>query len=62
MHPPYTHSSALTANVLGFWGGIVWNIAVARVCQLYPRAVPAVLLEKFFRYVELFLFHSIAAT
>lgn len=39
----------LHSNVLGFWGGISWNIAVARVCQLYPRAAPAVILEKFFR-------------
>jgi poly(A) polymerase len=36
------------SNVLGFFGGITWAIVVARTCQLYPNATPAVLLQKFF--------------
>jgi poly(A) polymerase len=37
------------SNVLGFLGGVSWAILVAKICQLYPNAVPATLLEKFFR-------------
>jgi poly(A) polymerase len=33
----------------GFLGGIHWAIMVARVCQIYPRAVPSVLVMKFFQ-------------
>jgi len=37
------------SNVLGFLGGVSWAILVARVCQLFPNALPSVLIEKFFR-------------
>ncbi|KAI6186794.1 Poly(A) polymerase and Nucleotidyltransferase domain containing protein [Aphelenchoides besseyi] len=36
------------SNSLGFFGGITWAILVARTCQLYPLATPAILLSKFF--------------
>lgn len=38
----------LYSNALGFFGGVTWAMLVARICQLYPNAVAATLVHKFF--------------
>ena len=39
----------LKNNMLGYFGGIVWAILVARVCQLYPNQSAAVIVARFFK-------------
>ncbi|EXJ61639.1 hypothetical protein A1O7_02068 [Cladophialophora yegresii CBS 114405] len=39
---------AVYANIVGYPGGIAWALMVARVCQFYPHAVGATLVDRFF--------------
>ncbi|KAI1326022.1 Poly(A) polymerase central domain-containing protein [Xylariaceae sp. FL0255] len=43
---------AIYANIIGFPGGVVWAMMVARVCQLYPKATAAVIVAKFFLVIK----------
>ena len=36
-------------QVSGFLGGINWALLVARICQLFPNALPNMLVSRFFR-------------
>jgi poly(A) polymerase len=40
------------SNVVGFLGGVSWALLVARICQLYPNALPSTLVSRFFRVYE----------
>ncbi|KAJ1911012.1 polynucleotide adenylyltransferase [Tieghemiomyces parasiticus] len=40
---------AIYSNVMGFFGGVVWAMLVARVCQLYPNACAGAIVSRFFR-------------
>lgn len=40
-------------QVTGFLGGINWALLVARICQLYPNALPSMLVSRFFRVYNL---------
>ncbi|KAL9330312.1 hypothetical protein ACSQ67_005315 [Phaseolus vulgaris] len=39
----------VTDQVTGFLGGINWALLVALICQLFPNAVPNMLVSRFFR-------------
>ncbi|KAI0019020.1 Poly(A) polymerase [Xylariomycetidae sp. FL0641] len=43
---------AIYANIVGFPGGVVWAMLVARVCQLYPKAAGATIVSKFFHIIK----------
>lgn len=43
---------AVYANIMGFPGGVAWAMLVARVCQLYPKAAPSVIVNKFFLIIS----------
>lgn len=40
------------ANVYGYLGGVSWALLVARICQLYPNALPSTLVSRFFRVFD----------
>lgn len=44
----WAQQRAVYGNVFGFPGGVAWAMLVARICQLYPNAVSATIVEKFF--------------
>lgn len=44
----WAQQRAVYGNVFGFPGGVAWAMLVARICQLYPNAVSAIIVEKFF--------------
>lgn len=44
----WAKARAVYGNVIGFPGGIAWAMLVARICQLYPKAISAVVVSKFF--------------
>lgn len=45
----WAQSRAVYGNVFGFPGGVAWAMLVARICQLYPNTVGALIVEKFFQ-------------
>lgn len=48
----WAQQRAIYSNVMGFPGGVAWAMLVARICQLYPNAVSAVVIAKFFRILS----------
>lgn len=47
----WAKSRGIYSNSLGFLGGITWAIMVARICQLYPNASSAVIVNRFFKII-----------
>ncbi|EMC92029.1 hypothetical protein BAUCODRAFT_78629 [Baudoinia panamericana UAMH 10762] len=43
---------AIYGNIVGYPGGVAWAILVARVCQLYPKAVAPLIVQRFFFIVK----------
>lgn len=41
------------SNVFGYLGGVSWAILVARICQLYPNALPATVVNRFFQFYHM---------
>ncbi|OTB04930.1 hypothetical protein M426DRAFT_144660 [Hypoxylon sp. CI-4A] len=48
----WAQQRAIYANIIGFPGGVVWAMMVARVCQLYPKAASATIVAKFFQIMK----------
>ncbi|KAL2271541.1 hypothetical protein VTJ83DRAFT_912 [Remersonia thermophila] len=47
----WAQRKAIYANIMGYPGGVAWAMMVARVCQLYPKATSAVIVNKFFNII-----------
>ncbi|KAK5076372.1 polynucleotide adenylyltransferase [Lithohypha guttulata] len=43
---------AIYANIVGYPGGVAWAMLVGRVCQMYPKAIGATLVHKFFNVLK----------
>eukprot|EP01102_Stenamoeba_stenopodia_P017799 TRINITY_DN642_c0_g3_i5.p1 TRINITY_DN642_c0_g3~~TRINITY_DN642_c0_g3_i5.p1 ORF type:complete len:555 (+),score=87.59 TRINITY_DN642_c0_g3_i5:303-1967(+) len=48
----WAKNRGIYSNAMGYLGGVAWALLVARICQLYPRAVPSTLVSRFFRVYE----------
>lgn len=44
----WAQNRAIYGNIVGYPGGVAWAMLVARVCQMYPQAIGATLVHKFF--------------
>jgi poly(A) polymerase len=48
----WAQRKAIYANIMGYPGGVAWAMLVARICQLYPKATSAVIVNKFFNIMS----------
>ncbi|KAK0274638.1 polynucleotide adenylyltransferase [Friedmanniomyces endolithicus] len=48
----WAQKRAIYGNIVGFPGGVAYAILVARVCQLYPKAVAPLLVQRFFFIIQ----------
>lgn len=44
----WAQNRAIYGNIVGYPGGVAWAMLVTRVCQMYPQAIGATLVHKFF--------------
>jgi len=44
----WAKENGIYSNAMGYLGGVSWAILVARVCQFYPNACAATLVDRFF--------------
>ena len=44
----WAKKKGIYSNALGYLGGVSWAILTARICQLYPKATAATIVEKLF--------------